>query len=122
MQSKQMIDITQTYQAWRESSRHLQGSYKGGMGWKKIRGQDYLYCVTNRTGGNRSLGPRAPETERIYTQFHEGKTRARSRLKDLAASLRILSGAARAAKLARVPAVVANVLRKLDEQEVLGRT
>ena len=120
MQTKQLIDISQTYQAWREASRHLR-SYKGGMGWKTIGGKDYLYRVTNRSGGNRSLGPRTRETEALHAQFHEGKLRVQSRAKDLTGSLRILAGAARAAKIARVPAIVANVLRKLDEQEVLGK-
>lgn len=64
---------------------------------------------------------------------HQHRTQARRRhaelvrlvlpksYKKMGTCLRILSGAARAAKLARIPPVVANVLRKLDEQEVLGK-
>ncbi|MDY7574632.1 GSU2403 family nucleotidyltransferase fold protein [Actimicrobium sp. CCI2.3] len=121
LQSRQQIDISQTYQSWRHLSEHYRASYAGGMGWKSIGGKDYLYRVTNRTGGGRSLGPRALATEDIYEKFHSGKLKTKARLKDLSASLAILAGGARAGKIARVPRLTANILRKLDEQNVLGR-
>lgn len=121
LQSKQQIDISQTYQSWRQLTAHFRASYAGGMGWKNIGGKDYLYRVTNRTGGARSLGPRSPATEEIYAKFHDGKVREKMRLKELTASLSILAGGARAGKINRVPRITANILRKLDEQDVLGR-
>lgn len=121
LQSRQQIDISQTYQSWRQFNAHYRASYAGGMGWKTINGKQYLYRVTNRTGGGRSLGPRTPVTEEIYLQFHDAKERAKARLKELAASLSILAGGARAGKINRVPRITANILRKLDEQDVLGR-
>ncbi len=59
--------------------------------------------------------------EEIYEKFHSGKVKAKIRLKDLSASLAIFAGGARAGKIARVPRITANILRKLDEQNVLGR-
>ena len=121
MQSRESIDIEQIYQVWRQTNRQYLASYRGGMGWKTVAGKEYLYRITNRTGGAKSLGPRSPETESLHTKFHEGKIRAKERLQSLAASLQIKAGAAQAAKIARVPAIVANVLRKLDQEESLGK-
>lgn len=40
LQAKQLIDVTQTWQAWRAAVRQFQGAYKGGMGWKQIGGKE----------------------------------------------------------------------------------
>lgn len=64
------------------------------------------------TGGSKSLGPKTPETENIYREFQDGMVRVLSRLAELAA---------RVAHINQVPQTVANVLREMHAQDVLGK-
>jgi len=114
------VDLRQTYEAYREARRN-QEKYAGGIAWKTVSGRDYLIKILNRRGSTKSLGPRSPETEAIYTEFLAGKARAKEREASLAASLNEFSGMARGVNLNRVPSIVTATLRKLDAHGLLGR-
>ncbi|MGO8763052.1 MAG: hypothetical protein ACLQUS_13790, partial [Desulfobaccales bacterium] len=43
---------------------------RGSMHWKQIKGREYLYKYRDRAGHGSSLGPRSPETERLFADFH----------------------------------------------------
>ena len=114
------IDLRQTFEAYRAA--HQAGrQYAGGMTWKTVSGRDYLIKVINRRGATKSLGPRSPETEAIFTEFVAGKARAVARQASMASNVQQLSGMARGVGIGRVPNLVAKVLRKLDEYGFLGK-
>ncbi|GHU05818.1 hypothetical protein FACS1894205_6380 [Alphaproteobacteria bacterium] len=92
--------------------------FHGSMRWKKANGSEYLFRISGAT--RKGLGRRSPETEKIYNAFVEGKQRAQEQVKSLSASLKTTIGFAKAAGLGRVPALTATILRRLDENELLG--
>jgi hypothetical protein len=114
------IDVRQTFDAWREARNSLR-QYAGGMFWKKSGGHEYLVKVINRTGGNKSLGRRSVETERILAEFTAGKARAKARMAALTRSVQEFAGMSAGIGINRVPAVVSATLRKLDEFGLLGK-
>lgn len=119
-QIRTAIDAKQTYEAFRDSKKHRE-QYNGGMSWKTVSGKDYLIKIINRTGGNKSLGPRSPETELIYSSFILGKEKAASRLKSISDSVAELSGMSVGVGINRVPSIVTSTLRRLDDFGVLGK-
>lgn len=114
------IDTRQTYEAYREAHRTAL-QYAGGLTWKHVNGVDYLIKVINRTGGNKSLGPRSPETERIHAEFIGGKARAKEREAGLAQAVGEFAGMSRQLGINRVPSIVTAALRKLDHYGLLGK-
>jgi hypothetical protein len=86
---------------------------KGGMHWKKIKGREYLYKYRDRAGHGSSLGPRSPETERLFAEFgrrrRENAAQLNTRRQQLAEAARFC----RAALIHRVPAPVVRILRHL---------
>ena len=121
LQAKNSIDIRQIFDAWRVASAQYQANYVGGMRWKNVNGSDYLIKTLNRTGGMKSLGPRNSTTEVVLREFHEGKMRTTERLNILSERIKEMSGIAKAVGINRVPNVVARLLRKLDEQGMIGK-
>lgn len=119
-QLRLMVDLQQTYEAYREARRNAV-RYAGGLGWKNVGGREYLVKILNRRGANKSLGPRSPETEALYEEFVAGKARAKEREASLARSVREFGGMARGGLLNRVPSIVTAMLRKLDDFGLLGK-
>ncbi len=119
-QSRVLVDIKQTYEAHRQACIAAK-SFTGGMSWKKVGEKEYLVRVTNRRGGNKSLGVRSPETERIHREFYDGKLRTQERMTQIESSLSEISGMSIGVGINRVPNVVADILRKFDEFGVLGK-
>jgi hypothetical protein len=119
-QSRIAVDAKQTYAAFREAKRNAL-PYAGGLTWKTVNGIDYLIKVINRTGGNKSLGPRSPETERIHAEFVNGKARALEREKSLKQAVAEFAGLSRQIGINRVPSIVTAALRKLDDYGLLGK-
>ena len=114
------VDARQTYDAYREA-RNVSRQYAFGLSWKPVKGREYLIRVFNRKGGNKSLGPRSPETEKIFAEFVAGKARAKEREAALAKSLGEFAGMSRGVGINRTPAVVTATLRKMDEFGLLGK-
>lgn len=119
-QLRVLTDARQTWDAYREAKRIL-ARYAGGMTWKTVSGREYLIKVLNRTGSNRSLGPRSPETEKILQEWTDGKARAAGREKALARSVDEMAGMSVGVRINRVPSVVTAALRKLDQFGLLGK-
>ncbi len=113
-------DARQTFEAYGEARKRL-ARCAGGMAWKKVAGHEYLVKVINRTGGNKSLGPRSPETESIREEFYAGKERAEEMASHLAKSVREFAGMSKGVGINRVPSIVTATLRKLDEFGLLGK-
>lgn len=119
-QTRVAIDAKQTYEAYREARRHAL-QYAGGLTWKRVNDTDYLVKVIGRTGGNKGLGRRSPETERIHAEFTSGKARAKAREAGLRQAIGEYSAMARALSINRVPSIVTAMLRKLDDYGLLGK-
>lgn len=61
-QSREFIDAAQAFEALMSTEQKRLG-YAGGMHWKSVRGNEYLYRTTGGRGQARSLG-RRDETRR----------------------------------------------------------
>ena len=119
-QTRVAVDARQTYEAYRDARRNAL-QYAGGMTWKSVNGTDYLVKVIGRTGGNKGLGARSPDTERIYSEFVNAKARAKEREAALKQSVGEFSGMSRQIGINRVPSLVTATLRKLDNYGLLGK-
>lgn len=114
-----LINTQQIHEARMVAYRHVQ-DYAYGMRWKRVRGAEYLFRQRDRRGNGKLLGRRSPETEKTLMQFLEAKDRARERLAGLEAQLEEQARLNKALRLARVPRVVARILRLLEERNLLG--
>jgi len=93
---------------------------RGGLYWKRVAGHDYLVRITDRNGGNRSLGPRSPETEKAYREFTETKRDLDARLKSINEQIARQAKFCVAAGVNRVPRLAADIVRSLDSSGLLG--
>jgi hypothetical protein len=121
-QRRQLIDAQQAFRVWREADqefRHgyppLYKGYRATMRWKPVNGREYLYR------GDKSLGLRSPETERIKAEYADQRTKLRARLTRLENRLEEMRPVNRAMGLGRVPEIAARVLRRLDHEDLLGK-
>jgi len=113
------VDTAQLY----EHSIDLQverRTLRGGLYWKKVADHDYLVRITDRTGGNRSLGPRSPQTERVYREFTETKRDLDVRIKSINEEVARQAKFCVAAGVNRVPRLAADIVRSLDASGLLG--
>jgi len=119
-QVRVQVDTAQTFEAYRDV-RAARRRFAGGMTWRTVGGREYLIKILNRNGRTKSLGPRSSETERTYEQFVNGKAASLARLKEMQTSLAEFAGMSRGVGINRVPRIVCDVLRKLDEQGFLEK-
>jgi len=119
-QRRVFIDTVQLHEAF-VSAFNKNLSYRGGMHWKKSKSREYLFRSRDRFGYGKSLGPRSPETEKIFTEFQQNKQRGKKRLSALKDRLKEQSRFCRAALIQRVPRIVSGILRLLDQKNILGR-
>lgn len=94
---------------------------RGGLHWKTVGGHDYLVRSTGRHRGNRSLGPRSPETEEAYREFVETKRDLDERTRSINQEVARQAKFCVAAGVNRVPRLAADILRLLDASGLLGR-
>lgn len=121
-QRRQLVDAQQAFKVWREADqefRHgyppIYKGYRAQMRWKPVHGREYLYR------GNKSLGLRSPETERIKAEYTDQRTKLRARLTRLENRLEDMRPVNRAMGLGRIPDIAARVLRRLDNEGLLGK-
>ena len=118
-QIRQHVDCEQTYEVYHKSLREYEQRFSGSMSWKtSTNDKEYLYKKTS--GIWKSLGPRSPETETIYSQFHSGRANSKERVTRLAQRLDELAPVNRAMALGRVPLLTARIVRALDKLGLIG--
>lgn len=117
-QRRQLIDTQQIFEGFEEKRRIAEARYGGSMRWKEQSGTTYL--LRKQGQRERSLGPRSPETERIYRQFVDGRERISGDLKALEETLGRLAKVNVALGLGRVPMLTARLLRRLGDARLLG--
>lgn len=108
-----LVNSEQLFENWQDAFRHSK-EYAFGMRWKNIRGADYLFRERDRRGNGKLLGRRDERTEAILTAFKAGKETAGNRLKAIESQLDEQARLNKALRLARVPRVVARILRQID--------
>ena len=113
------VDTAQLYEHLLELQAERQ-TFRGGLYWKTVAGHDYLVRITDRTGGNRSLGPRSPETEKAYREFTETKRDLDARIKSINEEIARQAKFCVAAGVNRVPRLAADIVRSLDASGLLG--
>lgn len=118
-QIRQLVDTEQAYAAYDSSAKEYEKRFSGSMSWKtSTNGKEYLYKKTGSIW--KSLGPRSPETEHTYSQFHAGRDTSRDRVASLAKRLDELAPVNRAMSLGRVPYLTARIIRALDKLGLIG--
>ena len=118
-QRRRLVDATQVFEAWREADRAFMHGYRGAMRWKTVNGTQYLYRTFGKIGN--SLGPRSSELENVKADYTEQRTRLRRRVTGLETRVKEMARLNRAFNLGRVPAIAARILRKLDQEGLLGK-
>lgn len=111
--ARQVIDA-QTIFTELQRVRAQAAPLSGGMYWKKEGGYEYLVKTGARNRQTR-VGPRSPELEQVYAQFKERKTAVQTRLSSLEAAAEQARRLNKAVKAGRVPAIVIDILNKLEE-------
>lgn len=114
-----LIESDQLYRIFREMVWR-QKDYRYGMRWKNVNGNDYLVRLTSASGHGRSLGVRSADTEAVYQSFQDGRAIALNKFSGLKDKLLAQTRLNRALRLGRLPTVVAEILLKLDEFQVLS--
>jgi hypothetical protein len=110
---RQYIDSKSTFQAW-EAAVKAAREVRGGMYWKLSDRTDYL-IRTSPTNTQKSLGPRSPETESIYTAFIARKVAVEQRESDLRERMRVNQRLNRALHVGRAPTIVVDILNRLEQ-------
>lgn len=117
-QVRQTVDVEQVFAAYQDASTTFARRFVGSMSWKTVRGRSYLY--RKRRDRWESLGPRSPETEAAYANFHEGRADLQDRLSGLTDRLDRMAPVNRALQLGRLPPIAARILRALDKAGLIG--
>lgn len=112
-QALHAVDSEQLYEAWLANRRQVL-EHRHGMRWVRSGGKEYLVRVTDVQRNGRSLGPRSPETERIFQEFQAAKARADESDKQLRERMAQQIRLNKALRLGRAPALVGEILRELE--------
>ncbi len=107
------VNSEQLFENYRSAQTH-RATYQYGMRWKTVRGKEYLFKDSDRRGNGKSLGARSAETEQLLASFNAGRAVALERMQLLTEKLEEQARLNKALRLARVPTVIARVLRELD--------
>lgn len=117
---RQYIDAVAVFEAHEEALVEA-AQVRGGMYWHKgpatAPGQTYL-VRTSASGGEKSLGPRSPDTEAIYQKFRDRKAQAEERLAGLKAALAQHKRMNRALRVGRVAPLVVEILNRLASTQL----
>ena len=119
-QARQYIDAVATFEALEEARREAR-STEGGMYWHAgpAANPQARYLVrTSRTGAERSLGPRNPETEQAYESFTRRKKQNEAQVKALQARLEQDRRVNRALRVGRVEPLVVKLLNRLADTQL----
>ena len=114
-QRKTYINTELTYTTYLQLFHEYNKSYRYKMGWNKKKDTEYLYKECLDTKGRISLGRRSEGTELIIEKFKERKSELKASLKKYKALLDKQAKLSKFEKIGRVPSVLANLLRAINE-------
>lgn len=111
--ARQAIDSTTVFNEFVRVQAQAR-PYAGGMYWKRQQGYQYL-VKTLPDNRQERIGPRSPETERIYAEFTTRKSEVEARLKSLRSALKDAERLNKALRVGRVPSMVVSVLQTIED-------
>ncbi|MGO9173454.1 MAG: GSU2403 family nucleotidyltransferase fold protein [Rhodomicrobium sp.] len=121
-QIRQQVDAQQLYRAWRQAAvqtwNEHGGQYAAIASWRKIAGKEYLVLRTR--GIRKHIGPRSKETEAYAKRYSAERDRIIATQVATYAELKRMAPVNRALQLGRMPNLLADIIRKLDEFGFLG--
>jgi hypothetical protein len=115
---RQYIDARSVFTAWEDAVRNA-AEVRGGMYWKRQGSTEYL-IRTSTKNSQKSLGPRSPESEKIYEKFIARKAEAESRVSDLEVELTRQQRMNRALYVGRTPQLLVDILAQFARSGLSG--
>ena len=112
-------NLEQIYRAWLDARRQLD-ALPVSMYWATKDEADYLYVKSTSSDNGASIGPRNPDTEKQLAAFTQSKGELKARIQSFDAVIRERAGLYRRLRLPSLPDRQAEILRKLDIEELLG--
>lgn len=118
-QARTLINLAQQYQVWMEAEQALhQMPYN--LVRKEVKGNGYLYEVTDRLGNAKSLGPWSEEAEARFNAYHADKGETQQRRDRSRTQLETTCRLYRALRLPQIDAAAGKILRETDRRRLLG--
>ncbi|MGO8954667.1 MAG: GSU2403 family nucleotidyltransferase fold protein [Rhodomicrobium sp.] len=121
-QIRRQVDAQQLYRAWRQAAvqtwNEHGGQYAAPASWRKIAGKEYLVLRTR--GIRKHVGPRSKDTEAYAKRYRAERDRIVATQVATYAELKRMAPVNRALQLGRMPNLLADIIRKLDEFGFLG--
>lgn len=112
-------NLEQIYTAWLDTRRQLD-ALPVSMYWATKDNTDYLHIKNTSSENGTSIGPRSPETEARLAEFTKNKEELKARVASFDAVILERAGLYRRLRLPSLPDRQAEILRKLDIEELLG--
>ena len=112
-------NLEQIYTAWLDARRQLD-AMPVSMYWAAKDSADYLHVKTSSSANGTSIGPRSASTEARFAEFSQTKDELKARVASFDAVILERAGLYRRLRLPSLPDRQAEILRKLDIEELLG--
>jgi hypothetical protein len=118
---RNIANLEQAYGGWLDTQKQL-NELPNSMFWAKKGDSDYLTARMSAKDTGTALGPRSPDTEAKYAEYSEQKEDLlqRSKTQEEVLTQRVALYKTRMFRLPLLPDLPANILRKLDIEELLG--
>ncbi|PNV84577.1 MAG: hypothetical protein C0627_00290 [Sulfurimonas sp.] len=114
-QRKTYINAELVYRSYISKKKRYDKSFRYRMGWQKVKDKEYLFRECLDTKKRKSLGARSSETEAIYDSFHAQKAELKESIKETKTLLERQEKINKFTKISRVPNVLINLFRRLNE-------
>lgn len=112
-------NLEQIYSAWLDARKQLD-ALPVSMYWVTKGETDYLYVKATSSDNGASIGPRNVDTEKQLAVFTETKEELKTRVQSFDAVIQERAALYRRLRLPSLPDRQAEILRKLDIEELLG--
>ena len=121
-QSKQKINTLQLFEAYLDNVDKSK-KFQGSLSWREIKGNQYLIRQSSKNGKNisNSLGVRSPKTEEIFKSFTTGRESTKEKNIYYLEHLDKMAKMNKILKITRVPIETSKILRKLNQENLLGK-
>ncbi|MDK9694594.1 MAG: nucleotidyltransferase domain-containing protein, partial [Sulfurimonas sp.] len=103
------------YKSYISKKKRYDKSFRYRMGWQKVKEKEYLFRECLDTKKRKSLGVRSGETEAIYDSFRTQKAELKKSIKESKIVLERQEKISKFTKISRVPNVLINLFRRLNE-------
>lgn len=112
-------NLEQIYRAWLDARKQLD-ALPVSMYWAAKDNTEYLYVKSSSTDNGTSIGPRSLDTEKQLAEFTLTKEELKARIQSFDAVIQERAALYRRLRLPSLPDRQAEILRKLDIEELLG--